>query len=145
MTISMAAIHMNMAVHCMIFDAIRFETAMHELKNCICVHLLNLGKVRSEKFMCKGASINYRRKKKINSDLGSHGNIPNRYKLNSDFYDSSALFSSGHDLDELVDRKLDKFQKLVSCGDANLHTFGKVTYFHFSMNLSYTLFALAAM
>ena len=28
------------------------------------------------------------------------------------------------------------------CGDANLHTFGKVTYFHFAMNLSYTLFCI---
>jgi len=60
--------------------------------------------------------------------------------LNSDFYDSSVLFLLGHDEDELIDRKFDEFQKLVSCGDANI--FGKVTYFRFAMNLSYILFAL---
>jgi len=48
MTISMATIYTNMAVHCMNFDAIRVEIDMHELQNCICVLLLNLGKVKTE-------------------------------------------------------------------------------------------------
>lgn len=112
MTISMATIYTNMAVHCMIFDAIRVETDIYELQNCICVLLLNLGKVKTKNFMCKGAMISYREKRKINSNMGSHGNIPQRYKLNSDFYDSSVLFLLGHDEDELVDRKLDEFQKI---------------------------------
>jgi len=139
MTISMAKIYTNMAIHCMAFDAIRVENDIHELQNCICVLLLNLGKVKIENFMCKGAMISYREKRKINSNLGIHGNIPKRYKLNFDFCEN-VLFILGHDEDELVDRKLDELQKLVSCGDANI--FGKVTYFCFAMSLSYILFAL---